>query len=209
MQRPEIQTRQQIEGGFKIDILGRKGPFLVPFLIVFLTLSSVTSLLAAEKKSKKPQPKPPIAAKEPMLSERDIAAQFRDAEERLKKGRAAEALKLFQSVYDLAKTGLAAMECVKNVYSKIENDAVLEQDVREEIVIKLQRIASLKTQFDDYRIESAYNVGYIYAKRGDNEQAVKYLLEVCQKAPASLDPGSLWMKAKTLLLETLCLQGEF
>jgi hypothetical protein len=101
------------------------------------------------------------------------------------------------------------MECVKNAYNKLGNDAGLEQSVKEELFIKLQRIASLKPQYVQYRIESAYNIGVIHAKRGDNEQARKYLLEVCQTAPPSLDPASLWMKAETLLLETLHLQGEF
>lgn len=138
-----------------------------------------------------------------------MATQFHEAEARLKKGAATEALKLFQNVYDQAKTGVAAMECVKSAYGKLGNDAALEQGVNEELFIKLQRIASLEPQFARYRAESAYHIGSIYARRGDYEQARKYLLEVCRTAPPSLDPASLWMKSKNLLLETLYLQGEF
>jgi len=101
------------------------------------------------------------------------------------------------------------MDCVKNAYTNLGNEAELEQSAREELFLKLQRIASLKPQYVRYRIEAAYYIGFIYAKRGDAEQARKYLLEVCQTAPVSLDPASVWMKAKTLLLETLYLQGEF
>jgi hypothetical protein len=101
------------------------------------------------------------------------------------------------------------MDCVKTAYAKLANDAEVDQDLKEEMFLKVQRIASLKPQYVRYRIESAYYLGLIYSKRGDNEQARKYLLEICQTAPASLDPGSVWMKAKNLLLETLALQGEF
>lgn len=101
------------------------------------------------------------------------------------------------------------MECVKNAYTKLGKDTSLEQSVKEEILIKLMRIAPLKLQYAEYRIKSAYYIGLIYAKRGEDEQARKYLLEVCQAAPASLDPESLWMKAKTLLLQKLYLEGEF
>lgn len=168
-----------------------------------------TGLQAAEKRPRKSPAKPLVDLKEPAVSERNIAAQFQYAEERLKKGALAESLKLFQGIYDYAKAGIAAMDCVKNGYTKLGNDAVLEQSAKEEIFIKLQRIASLKPQYVRYRTESAYYIGLIYSKQGDNEQARKYLLEVCQTAPASLDPGSVWMKAKDLLLDTLHLQGEF
>lgn len=101
------------------------------------------------------------------------------------------------------------MECIKNAYTKLGNDAALQQSVNEELFIKLQRIESLTPRYVRYRAESACYIGSIYAKRGEYEQARKYLLEVCQTAPASLDPASLWMKSKNLLLETLYLQGEF
>lgn len=144
-----------------------------------------------------------------MRPERDIGAQFHDAEARLKKGATVEALRLFQGVYDQAKTGIAAMECIKDAYTKLGNDAALQQSVNEELFIKLQRIESLKPRYVRYRAESAYHIGSIYAKRGDYEQARKYLLEVCQTTPPSPDPASLWMKSKDLLLETLYLKGEF
>lgn len=101
------------------------------------------------------------------------------------------------------------MECIKNGYTAMGDDSGLEQDAREDLFIKLQRIAALKPEYTDFRIRSAYYIGLIHAKQGNNEQAGKYLLEVCQTAPASLNPESLWMKAKTLLLETLNLEGEF
>jgi hypothetical protein len=147
--------------------------------------------------------------REPTFRDRDIASQFHDGEERLKRGGAGEALRLFLDVYDQAKTGMGAMDCVKNAYAKLGSDVELEHSIQEELFLKLQRIASLEPQYMRYRVEAAYYIGFIYAKRGDAEQARKYLLEVCQTAPVSLDPGSVWMKAKTLLLETLYLQGEF
>jgi hypothetical protein len=52
-------------------------------------------------------------------------------------------------------------------------------------------------------------VGAAYAKRGDAEQARKYLLEVCQTAPFSLNPKSTWLKSKNLLLALFQLEGEF
>jgi tetratricopeptide (TPR) repeat protein len=209
MQRSKIQTRQQTAGGFKIDILRRKGSFLVPFLVVFLAFSFVARLEAAEKKPRKVQPKPSAVAKDSTSSEWSISARFQKAEERLRKGEISEALKLYYSVYAHSKTTLAAMECVKDAYAKLGNDAELSQTEKEEIFIKLQRMGSLGPQYTRYHMESAYHLGFIYAKQGDNEQARKYLLEACQTAPPSLDPSSTWMKAKTLLLERLNVQGEF
>lgn len=129
--------------------------------------------------------------------------------DRLKQGRSGEALKLFQAVYDDAKTGLAAMDCVKKGYTTLADEGTLDQNAKEDLFIKLQRITFLRPLYARYRVESAYYIGSILAKLKDNEQARKYLLEVCQTAPVSLDPESLWAKAKTLLLETLYLQGEF
>lgn len=143
------------------------------------------------------------------LPQPDMQLQFREAEEKLRKGAISEALRIFQDVYDRAKAGVAAMDCVKSAYIKLGADVSLEQDAKEDLFIRLQRIASLKPQYVQYRNESAYYIGLIHARLGDNEQARKYLLEVCQSAPVSREPASLWMKAKTLLLETLYIENEF
>jgi hypothetical protein len=135
---------------------------------------------------------------------------FKSGEESLKKGRQDDALRTFQGVYVYAKDVLALMKCVKGGYDKaLAQSEGVDQNTREELYLKLQKISSLTGRYTELKNESAYRIGAIYRAKGNAEQARKYLLEVCQTAPFSLDPGSTWMKSKEILLGLSHLEGEF
>ena len=98
---------------------------------------------------------------------------------------------------------------IEDYYEKALDSKGLKQTQKEDIYTKLQRLNTLSSHYATVKMESAYYLGAIFAKREDGEQARRYLLEVCQSAPFSLDPNSLWMKSKNLLLSLSDLDGEF
>jgi hypothetical protein len=135
---------------------------------------------------------------------------FKTGEELLKKGRQDEALRTFMGIYDYARDVLVLMKCVKAGYDKtLSASEGIDQNTKEELFLKLQKIASLATRYTGLKTEAGYRVGLIYRTKGNAEQARKYLLETCQTAPFSLDPSSIWMKAKESLLGLSHLEGEF
>lgn len=127
----------------------------------------------------------------------------------MKKGKTDEALKIFQGIYDYTRDGLALMKCVKTSYDKAVSGQNIEQNQKEDLYLKLQRINALSGQYGRLKGESAYQVGVLYARKGNAEQARKYLLEACQTVPFSLDPASTWLRSKNLLLSLSGLEGEF
>ena len=145
----------------------------------------------------------------PAVSDANVEDQFKAAEDLAKKGKADEALRLFQGIYDYTRDALALMKSVKAAYDKEVSGQGLDQNQKEDLYVKLQRMGALFSQYTGLKTESALQIGAICAKKGNGEQARKYLLEVCQTAPFSLDPASPWMRAKNLLLSLFNLEGEF
>ncbi len=165
---------------------------------------------AVEKKQKRP----PVVKSAPVpgavaINDANLADYFRSAEDLLKKGKADEAQKVFQGIYDYTRDGLALMKCVKAAYEKALSGQNLEQNQREDLYLKLQTIGTFTTQYSKIKGDAAFQMGVIYMRKGNPEQARKYLLDVCQNMPFSLDPASPWMKSKNLLLTLSNLEGEF
>ncbi len=167
-------------------------------------------LAAAEKKAKRQAEVRSSAPANPAtVNDSNVVDYFKSGEDLLKKGRNDEALRAFQGVYDYTKDNLTLLKCVKTAYDKAYNGQGLDQNQREDLYVKLQRIGALTAQYSGLKTESAFRIGLIYKTKGNPEQARKYLLEACQTAPFSLDPASVWMKAKNLLLTISGLEGEF
>jgi len=216
MQCPEVQAWQQAQGGPEIESLWRKGILAVSFLVIPLFLLASASPLSAAQKKAKPRAEerqaPPAAIVAPVLpsfNDVNIADHFASGEELLRKGKKDEALRTFAGIYDYAKDVLSLMKCVKSGYDKAAQSQGIDQNTKEELFLKLQKINSLTGRYADLRGESAYRMALIHQAKGNAEQARKLLLEVCQSATFSLEPESIWMKAKEALLSLSHLEGEF
>ena len=118
-------------------------------------------------------------------------------------------LRIYQKTYGYTKEVLITAKLVQTQYDKIINDPSTAQNDREEIMLKQKRIKQIVPKYSSIKELTSYNLGYIYAKKGDSERARKYLSEVLEAAPFSLETDSLWMKTKTLLLSQYGLEGEF
>jgi tetratricopeptide (TPR) repeat protein len=191
--------------------LRRKGACTVPFLIVLITALVLPSFAwAAEKKPKKAVPAQPAPTSRPSgVNDSNVQDYYRSGEEQLKKGRLDEAQRAFQGVHSYTREALLLLQYVKGPYEKALKDGGINQNQKEELYLKLQRMAGLSTRYTALKGESAYNIGTILAKKGDSEQARKYLLDACETVPFSLNPTSTWMKSKNLLLSLFRLEGEF
>ncbi len=205
---------KRTSGGPKIRLLRRKGAIRLLFLILsfLLMVVCVHPLSAAEKKAKRQpevrstQPSAPSAVS---VNDVNVDEHFKAGEDLLKKGKQDEALKLFLAVYEYSRDTLALLKCVKGGYDKALSGSGIDQNQKEEIYLKLQRIASLNSRYAGLRGEAAYRMGLVYRAKGNNELARKYLLDTCQTSPFSLDPASTWMRAKEMLLSLSNLEGEF
>lgn len=159
------------------------------------------------------RPAPPAAAAAPALpavNDVNVGDHYKLGDELLKKGKHDDALKTFQGIYNYARDVLSLMKCVKSGYDNaLAQSSGIDQNTKEELYLKLQKISSLTGRYAGLKSESAYRIGLIYRNKGNAEQARKYLLEVCQTAPFSLDTASTWMKAKDALLSLSHLEGEF
>lgn len=151
----------------------------------------------------------PATQKARGIDDTNLQDFFKAGEEQLKKGKPDDALRLFQAVHGYTRDALLLMQCVKGPYEKALNESAVTQNEREDIYLKLQRISNLAALYSVLKTDSAYNIGLALAKKGDSEQARKYLLEACQSAPFSLNPNSTWLKSKNLLLTLFRLEGEF
>jgi tetratricopeptide (TPR) repeat protein len=134
---------------------------------------------------------------------------WKSGEEQLKKGRTAAALRSFLAVYSFCRENLLLIRCAREAYENALGNADLKQSQREDLYLKQQRMSPLTARYRRFKGESAYNIGLVYKKRGNEEQARKYLIEACQTVPFSLDPASTWMKSKNLFLAISGLEGEF
>jgi len=189
----------------------RKGVFRALVLILLVSMVVGPGYVGAAEKRQK---RPPVVKQAPaplpvVINDINLEDYYRNAEEQLKKGKTDEADRIFQSIYDYTRDGLALMKCVKAAYEKALSGQGVEQSQREDLYLKLQRINTLAALYTRIKGDSAYQIGVISAKKGNAERARKYLLEVCQNSPFSLDPASQWMKSKNLLLTLSNLDGEF
>ena len=170
---------------------------------------------AQARKMPKQGPKQGSATKvtqprETTINDVNIQSVFKTGEELFKQGKTDDSLRTFLGIYRYSRDMLTFLEIVRPNNEKLltENPS-LSQEEKEDLYIKQKRMKDLTSKYQSLRVESAYYVGAAYAKRGDAEQARKYLLEVCQTAPFSLKPKSTWMKSKNLLLALFQLEGEF
>ncbi len=189
--------------------MGRKGRYL-PFLIVLTAaLLLPTPSWSAEKKPKKTAAPQAASSSRPGVNDSNVIEHYRTGEDQLKKGRLDEAYRNFQGVYAYTRDALLVIQQVKVPYEKALNDPEISQDQKEDLYLKLQRMAGLANRYTGLKGESAYYLGFILSKKGDTEQARKYLIDACQSVPFSLKSTSTWAKSKNLLLSLFHLEGEF
>jgi tetratricopeptide (TPR) repeat protein len=189
-------------------------------VIAFLTLIFANqSLWAAPEKEK--APKKPSASqttggsttatsvKSSAINDSNINAALKRADEMMKKGEVDGPLKILVGVYEYSKDVLFTVKFFQGHYEKVVSDSTTPQGEKEEIYIKLKRMGQLIPKYNSIKEVTTYNVGYLYAKKGDAEKARKYLTEVLELTPFSTKKDSISMKAKTLLLDLYGLEGEF
>jgi len=197
------------KSGIKINYTGVNKATASILIILFFTITIVLPDIscAAEKKIKKQ-----IVQKESIVTGvtgSNIRASLGRAEEYLKKGDNESSLRMYTKIYDYTKQVLTTVRIVQNHYEALVNNAATEQKIKEDLFINLNRIKKLSSEYSNIKVTSAYNMGYLYTKKGDLEKARKYLSEVLEVTPFSIEEGSLWMQSKTLLLEAYGLEGEF
>ena len=185
------------------------GGKLVSVLILSLLFIAAAlppgSISAAEKRT----PRPAAAVKESSINDTNVRATLKRIDEQLKKNDFTSTLGPSLKVNDFAKDVLSSVKTVRTYYEKAINDAATPQNEKEYILLKLQRLEDVEKRYKSIYEASTFNLGYIYAKRGDAERGRKYLSEYMKAAPFSAKKDSQWMKAKTLLLELYGLEGEF
>lgn len=190
----------------------------VIIFIFFIALCLCSPNLRAapvEKSSRKPA-SAPSAGKAPgttvkssAINDSNINTALKRADEMMGKGEVDGPLKILVSVYEYSKDVLFTVKFFQGHYEKIVNDPSTSQGEKEEIYIKLKRMGRLIPKYNSIREVTTYNVGYLYAKKGDAEKARKFLTEVLELTPFSTKKDSIAMKAKTLLLDLYGLEGEF
>jgi len=189
-------------------------------VLIFALILWVPNLLAApekEKPAKKPAttqaPAPGTAPgtsiKSSAINDSNVNAALKRADEMMKKGEVDGPLKILVSVYEYSKDVLLTVKFFQGHYEKAINDPNTPQGEKEEIYIKLKRMGQLIPKYNSIKEATTYNVGYLYAKKGDAEKARKYLTEVLELTPFSTKKDSISMRAKTLLLDLYGLEGEF
>jgi len=184
-------------------------------LIFALTLWSPALWAAPEKEkpAKKPAPAtgtpPGPTVKSSTINDSNINAALKRADEMMKKGEVDGPLKILVSVYEYSKDVLLTVKFFQGHYEKAVSDPSTPQGEKEDIYIKLKRMGQLIPKYNSIKEVTTYNVGYLYAKKGDAEKARKYLTEVLEMTPFSTKKDSISMKAKTLLLDLYGLEGEF
>lgn len=206
MQTPGKQRHGEAEANIYMKGAKKEVQALIPLIVlIFLLALSLPNLSqAAEKKTRKP----PVQ-KDIIITDSNLQQSFKKAEELLKKGDAEGSLRVFTKIYDYTNEVLIAVKFIQSQYDKVVNDPAANQNEKEDLLIKLKRIKQLTPKYTGMKITSAYNIGYIYARAGDSENARKYLSEVLEAAPFSTRQDSTWMKTKTLLLRLYGLEGEF
>ena len=134
---------------------------------------------------------------------------LKKAEELVKKGELESSLAVLIRIHDYAEDVVKTVKYFQIQYDKTVNDASVTQNDKEDILIKMKRMPQLIQKYTHIKEVSAFDVGLVYAKKGETEKARKYLLEVLDTAPFSVKQDSLWMKSKKILLGLYSLEGEF
>lgn len=178
------------------------------FVACLVCLSLALSLPPALYSAEKPARKAPIQ-KEGPLNDSTIQGFIGKAEEQMKKGSYDSAGKILVRVYEYARDVLLTVKLFQGQYEKVMNEPSTPLAEKESILIKLKRMEQLRDRYSKFKEKSAFDLGQICAKRGDGENARKYLLEVLETAPFSTHKESLWMKSKVILLGLYGLEGEF
>lgn len=186
-------------------------------VLFFLTLTVWSHTLVAAQEKEKPARKaapatgtaPTQSIKASPLNDSNINAALKRADEMMRKGEVDGPLKILVSVYEYSKDVLVTVRFFQGHYEKVVNDPAAPQGEKEEIYIKLKRMGQLIPKYNSIKEVTTYNLGYLYAKKGDTEKARKYLTEVIELTPFSTKKDSISMKAKTLLLDIYGLEGEF
>jgi tetratricopeptide (TPR) repeat protein len=179
-------------------------PVIVLAFAVLLILPDFS--LGAEKRATR---KTPSQQKEVVLNDSTVLDAFKKAEEQLKKGELESSLATLIRIHDYSEDVLKTVKYFQAQYEKVVNDSSIAQHEKEDIFIKLKRMGQLTPKYKNLREVSAYDIGLIYAKKGEAEKARKYLLEVLETSPFSTKNDSPWMKTKKLLLGLYHLEGEF
>jgi len=208
---------QNIADRTKSRFTKRKGAVTVITTMFLFTLILLSPALwaAPEKQSKKPAQVPSKGAapsasmKSSAINDSNINAVLKGADEMMRKGEVDAPLKILVNVYEYSKDVLFTVKFFQGHYEKIVNDPATPQGEKEEIYIKLKRMGQLMPKYNSIREVTTYNVGYLYAKKGDVEKARKFLTEILELTPFSTKKDSISMKAKTLLLDLYGLEGEF
>jgi tetratricopeptide (TPR) repeat protein len=189
-------------------------------VLIFTLIIWVPNLLAAQEKEKPakkpattqapaPGTAPGTSIKSSAINDSNVNAALKRADEMMKKGEVDGPLKILVSVYEYSKDVLLTVKFFQGHYEKAINDPNTPQGEKEEIYIKLKRMGQLVPKYNSIKEATTYNVGYLYAKKGDAEKARKYLIEVLELTPFSTKKDSISMRAKTLLLDLYGLDGEF
>lgn len=210
-------TMQNIADRTKSLFAIRKGAVsVIAFIFLFTIILWSPALWAApEKQPRKPAQVPSKSAapsaptKGSAINDSNINAVLKGADEMMRKGEVDGPLKILVNVYEYSKDVLFTVKFFQGHYEKVVNDPATPQGEKEEIYIKLKRMGQLMPKYNSIREVTTYNVGYLYAKKGDAEKARKFLTEVLEITPFSTKKDSISMKAKTLLLDLYGLEGEF
>lgn len=195
----------------------RKGVVIVIAIMFLYTLIFWSPALwaASEKPSRKPAQAPSkgtapgASIKSSAINDSNINAALKGADEMIRKGEVDGPLKILVNVYEYSKDVLFTVKFFQGHYEKVVNDPATPQGEKEEIYIKLKRMGQLLPKYNTIREVTTYNVGYLYAKKGDAEKARKFLTEVLELTSFSTKKDSISMKSKTLLLDLYGLEGEF
>jgi hypothetical protein len=161
----------------------------------------------AQRADKKP--KKPVAQKESAINDATVQDYLKKTEEQMKKGEFEGSLPTLIRINDYSEDVLKTVKLFRTHYEKVISDSSVSQGEREDLVIKLNRMNQLIPKYTSIREMSSYDLGYMYAKKGDSDRARKYLLKVFETTPFSTKSDSPWMKSKKLLLALYGLEGEF
>ena len=186
--------------------INRHNVLLIVLLAFSLSLIC-RNALGIEKKPKitsKVQPKRVELA----INDSNLDSSIKTAIDLVKKNEMQSALNILLKTYDFTKSVLTTINLLQKQYGKIVDDPKTSLGDKEYLIIKLNRMEDLVSTYKKSKEISAYYIGYIYTKWGDTERARKYLFEVLESTPFDLKKDSMWMKAKSLLLEAYNLEGE-
>ncbi|WP_207641938.1 tetratricopeptide repeat protein [Syntrophorhabdus aromaticivorans] len=182
---------------------------VLPLAALLILLSPHPSLSApAEKQARKSAP-PAAAARVAAINDANISTALKRADDMMRKGEIDGPLRILLGVYNYSNDVLYTVKFFQNHYERAINDPATPQDEKEDIHIKLKSMGQLVPKYSSIKEVTTYNIGYLYAKKGDSEKARRYLTEVLDITPFSTRKDSICMKAKTLLLGLYGLEGEF